>query len=312
MWVAVVGAALLFIAGIAVVLPSKGTDTRAKRPPAPPSFGGGAPTASVPFETTPDPEAERRRGAAEAAVHPLADAFVRAVIARRGLADAYALLSSDLRSRYSLHDWQGGRDLPFTAKHHERYSGSSVVFSDASMVGLVASLTPPDAAAGETQSLLLALRFEKARGRWSLHYVHAGHGSRYVTASATAGGRFSRPRPGYKVLVEFADAAARNEEVFRDVNERIDAGADRLEVATPLPFHCECADASCVERIFVTPQDYKGVVDEPFNFMVIPGHENGEIERVVVEHRDFLVVEKVGEAREQLERDHPQQRHRAE
>lgn len=183
MWVAVVGAALLFIAGIAVVLPSKGTDTRAKRPPAPPNFGGGAPTASVPFETTPDPEAERRRGAAEAAVHPLADAFVRAVIARRGLADAYALLSSDLRSRYSLHDWQGGRDLPFTAKHHERYSGSSVVFSDASMVGLVASLTPPDAAAGETQSLLLALRFEKARGRWSLHYVHEGHGSRYVTAS---------------------------------------------------------------------------------------------------------------------------------
>ena len=112
--------------------------------------------------------------------------------------------------------------------------------------------------------------------------------------------------------MEFADAAARNEEVFRDVNERIDAGADRLEVATPLPFHCECADASCVERIFVTPQDYKGVVDEPFNFMVIPGHENGEIERVVVEHQDFLVVEKVGEAREQLERDHPQQRHRAE
>jgi uncharacterized integral membrane protein len=184
MWFAVVGAALLVLVGIAVLLPSRGTDTRAKRPPTPPTFGGEVPTASVPFDTTPDPEAERRRGDAEAAVHPLADTFVRAVIARRDLADAYALLSPELQSRYSRPDWQSGRDLPFGVKHHERYSGSSVVFSDASMVGLVASLTPPNAVSGETQPLLLAMRFEKSSGRWSLHYVHEGHGSRYVTASS--------------------------------------------------------------------------------------------------------------------------------
>jgi hypothetical protein len=110
--------------------------------------------------------------------------------------------------------------------------------------------------------------------------------------------------------VEFADAAARNEEVFRDVNDRIDAGADRLQVATPLPFHCECSDAACVENISVAPDDYKHVVSERFHFMVIPGHENNEIERVVARRSDFLVVEKVGEARRQIERDHPQQRHR--
>ena len=110
--------------------------------------------------------------------------------------------------------------------------------------------------------------------------------------------------------MEFEDAAARNEEVFRDVNERIEAGADRLQVATPLPFHCECSSASCVERISVAPEDYRRVVEERFQFMVIPGHENGEIERVVAEHADFLVVEKIGEAREQIDRDHPQQRHR--
>jgi hypothetical protein len=110
--------------------------------------------------------------------------------------------------------------------------------------------------------------------------------------------------------VEFADAAARNEEVFRDVNQRIDAGAERLQVSTPLPFHCECSSASCTERVLVTPEDYKRVVDERFHFMVIPGHENHEIERVVDEHAEFLVVEKVGEAREQIDRDHPQQRHR--
>jgi len=110
--------------------------------------------------------------------------------------------------------------------------------------------------------------------------------------------------------VEFADAAARNEEVFRDVNERIDAGADRLQVSTPLPFHCECSDASCVERVSIAPEDYKRVVNERFHFMVIPGHENSEVERVVTAHADFLVVEKIGEAREQIERDHPQERHK--
>jgi hypothetical protein len=182
-WLGAVGAALLFIAGIAVVLPSRGTDAGSRRPPRAPTFGGGVPTASVPFETLPDAETERRRGEAEAAVHPLADMFVRAVIARRSMADAYNLLSPELRARYSLDDWQRGRDLPFAVKHHESYSGSSVAFSDASTVGLVASLTPPNAVSGETQSLLLAMRFEKARGRWSLNYVHEGHSSRYVTAS---------------------------------------------------------------------------------------------------------------------------------
>jgi hypothetical protein len=110
--------------------------------------------------------------------------------------------------------------------------------------------------------------------------------------------------------VEFADAAARNEEVFRDVNERIDAGADRLQVSTPLPFHCECSDASCVERVSIAPEEYKRVVNERFHFIVIPGHENSEVERVVAAHAEFLVVEKIGEAREQIERDHPQERHR--
>jgi len=110
--------------------------------------------------------------------------------------------------------------------------------------------------------------------------------------------------------VEFADAAAQNEEVFRDVNERIDAGAERHHVEAPLPFHCECSDASCVEKISATPADYERVVSQRFHFMVLPGHENVAVERVVAEHDDFLVVEKIGEARRQIARDHPQRRHR--
>ena len=109
--------------------------------------------------------------------------------------------------------------------------------------------------------------------------------------------------------MEFAEAAARNEEVFRSVNERIDEAADRLGVETPLPFHCECSDAQCVEKLSLSPNEYQRVVDERFCFVVIPGHENPAVERVVERGPEYCVVEKVGEARAEIDRDHPQRRH---
>jgi hypothetical protein len=46
--------------------------------------------------------------------------------------------------------------------------------------------------------------------------------------------------------MDFAERAARNEEVFRDVNKRIEDGAEQHAVSATLPFHCECASASCL------------------------------------------------------------------
>jgi hypothetical protein len=111
--------------------------------------------------------------------------------------------------------------------------------------------------------------------------------------------------------VDFAEAAARNEEVFRSVNERIDEGAERHHVTAQVPFHCECCNGSCVEKVLIAPHDYERVVEERFRFVVLPGHEDEAVESVVERHDGYYVVEKVGEAREQLERDHPQRRHRA-
>jgi hypothetical protein len=109
--------------------------------------------------------------------------------------------------------------------------------------------------------------------------------------------------------MDFAQRAARNEEVFRSVNEQIEAGATRHGVGTPLPFHCECGRASCVETIELEPARYEKVVRERYCFIVLPGHEAPGIERVVEVTPEFLVVEKIGEAREQIDRDHPQQHH---
>ena len=109
--------------------------------------------------------------------------------------------------------------------------------------------------------------------------------------------------------MDFAERAARNEEVFRDVNERIEQGAEQHAVSAPLPFHCECSRTSCFETIEIPPDRYAAIVRERYHFVVIPGHEEPTIERVVVTEAGFVVVEKIGEAREQIDRDHPQRHH---
>ena len=110
--------------------------------------------------------------------------------------------------------------------------------------------------------------------------------------------------------MNFAERAARNEEIFRGVNERIDEGAERHGVETPLRFHCECGRASCVETIDIRPPEYERIVRERYRFLLIPGHEDPAVERVVERHPDYVVAEKIGDARSQIDRDHPQSRHR--
>lgn len=109
--------------------------------------------------------------------------------------------------------------------------------------------------------------------------------------------------------MDFAERAARNEEVFRHVNAGIAAGAKLHSASGTLPFHCECGRASCVEAIEIAPARYEEIVRQRYCFVVIPGHEEPQIERIVKTEPDFLVVEKIGEAREQIDRDHPQQHH---
>ena len=109
--------------------------------------------------------------------------------------------------------------------------------------------------------------------------------------------------------MDFAERAARNEEIFREVNERIAEGAEQHGVTGTLPFHCECGRASCVATIEIPVGSYAVIVRERYRFVVLPGHEEPSIERIVETTSDYLIVEKVGEAREQIDRDHPQRHH---
>ena len=109
--------------------------------------------------------------------------------------------------------------------------------------------------------------------------------------------------------MDFPRRAARNEEIVRDVNRQIEEGAHLHEVGSEMPFHCECGQALCLEKIELRARIYEPILAERYRFVVVPEHVRSELELVVEEHDRFVVVEKIGEAREQIDRDHPQQRH---
>jgi hypothetical protein len=99
--------------------------------------------------------------------------------------------------------------------------------------------------------------------------------------------------------------AARNESLFREVNENIARLEERHGTTWTEPvFLCECSNAECAEHLAIGPDVYARVRQDPRRFFVIPGHEDPQLERVVETHREFLIVEKTGAAGEVAEETH--------
>lgn len=95
---------------------------------------------------------------------------------------------------------------------------------------------------------------------------------------------------------------ARNEAIFREVNERTRSLQDRFGPEDPTTsyeeFLCECGDQLCVERVKLTVAEYESVRAESTQFVVRPGHSVPRVERVVLENDRYLVVVKLGDAAE--------------
>lgn len=85
---------------------------------------------------------------------------------------------------------------------------------------------------------------------------------------------------------------ATTEALFRDVNERIAESAERFS-ADSTEFVCECADPNCTERVHARLDEYEEVRAEPTTFLITPGHEQPDIERVVAKRGRFQIVDKV-------------------
>jgi hypothetical protein len=84
---------------------------------------------------------------------------------------------------------------------------------------------------------------------------------------------------------------ARNESLFREVNERIAESAERFD-ADETRFVCECADPACTERVDATLEEYEQVRKDGATFLVVNGHEDARAEAVVHAEGDRAVVEK--------------------
>jgi hypothetical protein len=87
---------------------------------------------------------------------------------------------------------------------------------------------------------------------------------------------------------------AENENLFRDVNERIREVGEAFEVRrTQLSrFVCECDDPTCTTGIELTPAEYERIRQRATHFFVAKGHDDPEAERVVEEADAYDVVEK--------------------
>ena len=97
-----------------------------------------------------------------------------------------------------------------------------------------------------------------------------------------------------------AEQRARNELLFREVNERVEEISEELNATSDsmISFVCECSRADCRERIAMPQTRYEALRANPKHFAVLAGHEDSRIEGVVERDQDFLVVEKKGEAAE--------------
>jgi hypothetical protein len=100
--------------------------------------------------------------------------------------------------------------------------------------------------------------------------------------------------------VSAGERRALNENVFRELNERLEQLGEEFGDDT-VEFLCECADPACAAPLTIPVSLYETVRKHSRWFLVVPGHERAGIERVVQEHPDCLVIEKVGEAGEVAE-----------
>lgn len=102
---------------------------------------------------------------------------------------------------------------------------------------------------------------------------------------------------------------AENEVVFRQLNEQIQKGIEEVnqmaaEDGQPeykfqhnpedltLHFYCECSDVNCVERVQVSLHEYNEIHKRRDQFVVIPGHDMKNIEKVIQRNQGFVVVQK--------------------
>jgi hypothetical protein len=92
---------------------------------------------------------------------------------------------------------------------------------------------------------------------------------------------------------------ARNDSIFRDANEQINAKAKEhgVDEAQAVPFICECADEHCTTIVPLALGEYKDVRADSRQFLTVFGHERSEglVEVVSTNHNHLVGGSRVGQ-----------------
>ena len=94
-------------------------------------------------------------------------------------------------------------------------------------------------------------------------------------------------------MSEREERIARNEALFRQVNERLEELQEpNSSLVEQASFICECGRASCTEHITMSLGEYERLRADPVLFAVVGGHETPDVEDIVDRREGYDVVRK--------------------
>lgn len=89
------------------------------------------------------------------------------------------------------------------------------------------------------------------------------------------------------------EKSRKNEERFAAANAQIQEKAESLEMdGTPVPFLCECSDLGCTEIIRLSLADYGAARAHTGAFILVSGHDDERVERVIAQDDGYVLVAK--------------------
>ena len=101
---------------------------------------------------------------------------------------------------------------------------------------------------------------------------------------------------------------AANEISFREANEQRAQSHDHLVSRERVELVCECSDRSCTRTLAMPFAEYEWLRQNPWRFVVLPGHEAPAVEDVAELSDGYVIVEKHPESRPLVEAADPRSR----
>jgi len=91
------------------------------------------------------------------------------------------------------------------------------------------------------------------------------------------------------------DKRRQNEDLFQEANEILERRFQVAGIDGAARFICECASTTCMQDVRVDLETFASVRNQGW-YMILDGHQDDAIERVVERREAFIIVEKTGDS----------------